>query len=231
VTDDEDPFERLDDAVEDREGDPFDNLGYADDDADGEDPPAAQGGEDQSAEQDDEDGATAADDSAGEEWSQLTSPDDEVVDRPAADVSDSPGESGDDQAAEDRSEMEFGIGRRESEGAPEGPSLSDVGTREGDPFENVQGAFEQMDTGEMDPDAVWQALASAESRGSVGDARERTYAEVDKHSYCEQCEHFSEPPDIACTHEGTDIIEFLDMETVRVVDCPVVAERKELEDS
>lgn len=219
MSDDEDPFERLDDAVADREGDPFDELGYPDD-AEGEDP-STDG---------DEDGAAAADDSAGEEWSQLTSPDDDLVDRPVADVADESGDGGDDHA-EDRSEMEFGIGRRESEGTPEGPSLSDVGAREGDPFENVQGAFEQMDTGEMDPDAVWQSLASAESRGSVGDARERTYAEVDKHSYCEQCEYFSEPPDIACTHEGTDIIEFLDMETVRVVDCPVVAERKELEDS
>lgn len=219
MSDDEDPFEELDEAVEDRDGDPFDNLGYPDQEGPEEESPA-------------DEAEDSPEDTSGEEWSKLTSPDDEFVDSPSASEPEGPDES---ESAEhtpgDTSEMEFGIGRRESEGTPDAPSLGDIGTREGDPFESVQGAFEQMDTGGMNPDAVWQNLASAESRGSVGDVRERSYAEVSKHSYCEQCEHFSEPPDVHCTHEGTDIIEFLDMETVRVVDCPIVAEREELERS
>jgi len=99
----------------------------------------------------------------------------------------------------------------------------------GDPFDGADSVFEEIDVTEVDPDEVWEALASAESRGSVSETRQHTYAEVPKHRYCEQCEWFSEPPDVHCTHEGTEILEFLDMETVRLVDCPVVAERRELE--
>ncbi len=108
------------------------------------------------------------------------------------------------------------------------PSLDDVDAREGDPFESL-GAFEDRSVDEVDPDVVWQTLASAEAEGSVTKDRERTFAEVSKHSYCEQCEHFSPPPEVACGHEGTEIVEFLDMETVRLVDCPVVAERRRLQ--
>jgi uncharacterized OB-fold protein len=54
--------------------------------------------------------------------------------------------------------------------------------------------------------------------------------EVSKHSYCERCEHFSTPPGVTCTNEGTEILEFMDMETVRVINCPIVEERRALED-
>lgn len=108
------------------------------------------------------------------------------------------------------------------------PFAGDVDPR-GDPFEGGESVFEEIDVTEIDPDEVWEALASAESRGSVSETRQHTYAEVPKHRYCEQCKWFSEPPDIHCTHEGTEILEFLDMETVRLVDCPIVAERRELE--
>jgi hypothetical protein len=103
------------------------------------------------------------------------------------------------------------------------------GDREGDPFGSVDSAFAEMDVEQIDPEIVWQELTSAQSRGSVGDVQDRTYADVSKHSYCEQCEYFSEPPAVHCSHEGTEIVEFLDMETVRVVDCPVVTEREKLE--
>jgi len=106
--------------------------------------------------------------------------------------------------------------------------FEDLDGREGNPFESLD-AFEDRSVDEVDPDVVWQTLASAETRGSVTDDSERTYADVSKHSYCEQCEHFSPPPEISCTHEGTEIVEFRDMETVRVVDCPIVAERRRLE--
>ena len=100
--------------------------------------------------------------------------------------------------------------------------------RTGDPFTSPDSAFERMDVGDLDEDEVWEAIADAEARGSVADAAERTYAEVSKHRFCETCPHFTDPPAIACTHEGTEILEFLDLETVRVVDCPIVEERREL---
>lgn len=120
---------------------------------------------------------------------------------------------------------------RSSDGTVTAPESTDPLTdieREGDPFDNIGGAFEQMNVGDVDPERVWQDLASAESRGSVGNTG-RIYAEVSKHAYCEQCPFLSDPPHIDCHHDGTEIVEFLDMETVRVVDCPVVAEREALE--
>lgn len=94
------------------------------------------------------------------------------------------------------------------------------------PFDDVESVFEDRGIEEVDPDAVWDRLRSSHEHRT--DSEERTYAEVPKHKYCEQCEYFSAPPDTSCFHEGTEILEFLDTETVRVVDCPVVAERQAL---
>jgi hypothetical protein len=99
--------------------------------------------------------------------------------------------------------------------------------RSGDPFESLEGAFKDRGAASVDPDAVWDTLDRAES---VEDTPQRTYSEVSKHSYCEHCEYFSAPPEIQCRHEGTEIVEFPDSETVRVVDCPVVAQRQHLDD-
>jgi len=173
-----------------------------------------------------------ADDREGDPFEYLDRPDDEH-DR------DSSGENSMDHSAENASgEADAGVtgdnhdplAGPETEAEPEIEPPSDA-TREGDPFESMEDAFTERGVGEIDPDTVWEQLTDARARGSVTDEQGRTYAEVSKHSYCEGCEFFSAPPDAVCTHEGTEIVEFLDMETVRVVDCPVVAERKELEDS
>ena len=100
---------------------------------------------------------------------------------------------------------------------------------EDDPFSETSPDFAEVDLGDVDEDSVWDALSDAQARGSVADVRDRTYAEVSKHSYCERCEFFTGPPEADCTQDGTEILEFVDMETVRVVDCPVVAERRQLE--
>lgn len=93
-----------------------------------------------------------------------------------------------------------------------------------DPFADFGEAGSSVD------DDVWDDLSGATSDQAVTEERgSRRYSEVSKHSFCEQCEYFSEPPGVACAHEGTEILEFLDMETVRVVDCPVVEEREQLE--
>ncbi|MHB9285494.1 hypothetical protein ACKVMT_00460 [Halobacteriales archaeon Cl-PHB] len=113
---------------------------------------------------------------------------------------------------------------------PDEPPADVSEERVGDPFESPDSAFQHVDLGDADPDEVWDRLSSAQSRGSVAEARKRTYAEVSKHRFCEQCDHFTGPPEVSCTNEGTDILEFPDMEHVRVVDCPVVAEHQALEE-
>ena len=214
-----DPFERLDESVGDREGDPFRTLD-SDDDA----PTETEATPDEEFEPEEFD--TAAEREAEKFDPVADTGDQETVEgERIGEDTPRPGTAGGD----DSSEMSFGIGRRESAESGAGPSFDGPGDREGDPFGSVDSAFAEMDVEQIDPETVWQELTSAQSRGSVGDVQDRTYAEVSKHSYCEQCEHFSEPPEIHCTHEGTEIVEFLDMETVRVVDCPVVTEREKLE--
>lgn len=105
--------------------------------------------------------------------------------------------------------------------------FSDVGDRDEDPFGSEESPFERVDVDQIDVDKVWAEMA--EDGDSDGDPPESRYAEVSKHRYCEQCEHFSEPPTVRCTNDGTEIVEFVDMETVRLLDCPVVAEQHDIE--
>lgn len=230
---DDDPFEDLDDAVGDREGDPFEAL-----DDDTEDGPAdsEQGDDspDTEAFRDALDQRESSTPSEGEQSQRFSDSDGgPAPEFGVSDPDETTGDAGSSPSGSSEpvgSEMGFDVGRREDDTRPEAEFRSDVGRREGDPFESFEDAFDEMDIDKLDSDVVWQELTSAESRGSVGERQERAYTDVSKHSYCEQCEHFSPPPDITCTHEGTEIVEFLDMETVRVVDCPVVTEREDLED-
>lgn len=204
---DDDPFEALDEEVEDREGDPFERL--AGDVDDEEEPPEESLDEFGPAEEGEQ-----------SDWIDEYGVSDDPQPESRDPTPDEP---------DDSSEMSFDVGVRDGTG--QNSPLSDMDEREGDPFSQMGDAFEEMDTDEIDPDSVWQELTSAESRGSISDQQQRIFAEVSKHSYCEACEYFTGPPDIECTHEGTEIIEFLDMETVRLVDCPIVAERRELEEN
>ncbi len=235
----EDPFEDLADDVGDREGDPFDTLAGEGpdkgpiDERPGEDSKAEGLGEDPTGEGPGSgDGPGTLDPSTGTTDPADPPTGDPTVGGPADTFSDVPGERADRGTEADSPDP------TEQPGAPGSPGPGDrgigaatgQGEREGDPFESAQSAFEEMDVGDLDPDQVWEELSDAEARGSVAEARERTYAEVSKHSFCEGCKWFSEPPDVSCGHEGTEILEFVDLETVRVVDCPVVEERRELQD-
>lgn len=92
-----------------------------------------------------------------------------------------------------------------------------------DPFRT----FESPDVETIDVDDLWESLSGDEDGEFV--PTEDVYYEVSKHRYCERCEYFSEPPTVSCGYEGAAIVEFLDAETVRLVNCPIVAEQRELE--
>lgn len=123
-------------------------------------------------------------------------------------------------------------------GAPEpgdDPMLADQSTDE-DAADDVDEAFEDMAVDDVEADEVWSDVADeeqtpAETDGTAPEesAVETEVAEVSKHEYCESCEYFSEAPEIHCTHDGTEILAFIDMEHVRLSNCPIVAERQGLE--
>lgn len=85
-----------------------------------------------------------------------------------------------------------------------------------EPFEAVEVLWESLD--------VEDATLDDQSKFDSGEGVGTTV--VLKRNFCEQCEYFSEPPVARCNHEGTQIVEFVDRQRVRVRRCPVVAQRR-----
>jgi len=212
-----DPFDSFDE-YRDRDGDPFDSFG--DDSAGSRD-------------------AVAPSDDAGTEDSAESSPSESagaVDPDPFEYMGDRGGGRSDRTGESDRIDDADGDDGFDERG--EDP-LADVTVSDEDPFESSASAFERSGVEGIDPDEVWDRLTAESEAGDgrdadgVGDPAEGDgddIVTVSKHGYCEGCEHFSAPPDVACGHEGTDILEFVDLDSVRVSDCPVVDERRELEE-
>ena len=197
--DTDDPFERL--GNPERGGDPFQRL----------DDTAGREGDETGDEHSSRD---------GEEW--------EAPNDPFTDFDREPASGGPDHdgapTGDTRTQGETG---RQS---PIDDLFADLDAPTDDPFSTEQSVFEEVDVGSVDASEVWASITEdgEDDDGPVVPEGSR-YVEVSKHAFCEQCEHFSEPPNVHCSHESAEIIEFLDMETVRLLDCPVVTDREDIE--
>ncbi|MEF8852718.1 MAG: hypothetical protein V5A44_11195 [Haloarculaceae archaeon] len=145
-------------------------------------------------------------------------------------IEDRPVEGSHEQDAEDRPD---GAGADTVDVAAD--AFGDVDVSRGDPFEESGSAFERVDVDSVDPDAVWDRFTeSAERTGDPtaathgGEAVPEDAVTVPKGRFCQTCPHFTSPPDTSCTHEGTEILRFVGTDGVRVENCPVVGERREL---
>ncbi|MDS0283065.1 hypothetical protein [Haloarcula onubensis] len=209
----DDPFEALD-VPDDREGDPFERLDDAGPDGtdadEGDDGPT---GDSAAAPPGSADGADPAGTDAEPAFEEEFLEEGDLF--PADTGTGSDGSS----AGEGSGGSEDLFGGDDPFGGMDG--------REGDPFGEGESVFESVDVEELDADQVWESLDEEPAAASVDDSR---YVEVSKHRFCEQCEHFSRPPNARCTNDEAEIIEFLDMATVRLLNCPVVAEQRQLED-
>jgi len=95
--------------------------------------------------------------------------------------------------------------------------------------------FEPVDVAEVDDEAVWESFVEGESgpETGVGLGTETQQAPgsdehvVPKRDFCQRCPHFTVPPETACTHDGTTIVEVVDTDHFRVRNCPVVEEEDE----
>jgi len=112
--------------------------------------------------------------------------------------------------------------------APLGDLAASIEARETD-TEPPEGVFSEEEVPEIDADVVWERLEEGDHEPRPPSGPEPVVRVVDTGEYCEQCPFFSEPPDVHCTHEGTEIRELVDMDHFRVVDCPKVAENERLE--
>jgi len=102
--------------------------------------------------------------------------------------------------------------------------------------------FESVDVGELDGEKLWERLSDEEGEDpsvtvppgeSVAvEEDEEEWADRDVRTIpketCHGCPHFGDPPELACTHEGTAILAMTDSEHFRVVDCPMVGEEEEI---
>ena len=199
MSEDEDPFENLGEP-EDREGDPFERLGEADEPERADETPERGAAT--------ESGASGTDGDSGSD----TGFEEEFIQR-------------DPTPGDPDMEMDMDPDQGPDPDSKDDP-FSGMDDRDGDPFGSGESAFEAVEVDSVDEDEVWASLgqdASTRTRGA------KRYAEVSKHRFCEQCEFFSEPPAAHCTHDEAEIVEYLDMETVRLLNCPVVAEQREIE--
>lgn len=113
----------------------------------------------------------------------------------------------------------------------------DVFDRLGEPVDGDP--FTEMDVDALPEEEAWDdADGVAGGSGVVPEIQEpapevgvRTRekeAIVAKRCYCESCEYFSEPPDVSCTHAGTEIRQLVDVDHFKVHACPVVAKRRNI---
>ncbi len=103
---------------------------------------------------------------------------------------------------------------------------------ETDHLAEPSGVFERMEVEEIDVDEVWDALdvdldqrlPPGPSAGVAAAGETETDHVVSKRSYCQRCPYFADPPETACTHDGTAILESIGFDEFRVHNCPMVAD-------
>lgn len=109
--------------------------------------------------------------------------------------------------------------------------------RDADSDDDFEELFTEVAVGGVDEAAVWEELSEGEVAPPVdtgvdddtgGDAGEPRDVTVVEKRLCHDCPHFADPPETACTHEGTTIDAEVDVDHFRVVDCPVVAARRDV---
>jgi hypothetical protein len=96
--------------------------------------------------------------------------------------------------------------------------------------------FEAMDVGEVEGEDLWSELFERDDGDvdryvGVGGEAERVgggagYDEfvVETATFCKRCPLLGPPPELHCTHEGTEILEVVDTEHFKVRECPMVEE-------
>ena len=85
------------------------------------------------------------------------------------------------------------------------------GTESGDLFEE---AFTEMETEDVDVEEVWEDLEDGAVSRERRDTGEEPEVRVQDKHVCHGCEYFSEPPEMYCNHEGTEIREVVSVEQV-----------------
>lgn len=101
--------------------------------------------------------------------------------------------------------------------------------------ERLEDPFEEIETLDVDDEALWDAVmeddltASSPMAAEQLEETEGSETVVRKEQYCKRCEHFSSPPESVCTNSETEIVEIVGIDRFRVRNCPVVASHERAE--
>ncbi|MFC6717778.1 hypothetical protein ACFQGT_09070 [Natrialbaceae archaeon GCM10025810] len=108
-------------------------------------------------------------------------------------------------------------------------SLEERASKAGDEPDAVHEFLERESVADLDTEALWERVEGERDPAPVDSETEREVREIEKASYCHRCEHFARPPEVACTYDGSEILEMASLDTFRVINCPVVLEDERLE--
>lgn len=119
-----------------------------------------------------------------------------------------------------------------SETPPENP-FEELDDGDQEPIDGTR-YFEEMsrEASDLDIETVWEAVVEDDSDAPARDhspGDEQPEVVVPKSNYCKKCEHFSEPPNVACRNQGTEIVELVGVDSFRLRNCPVAASRQRAE--
>lgn len=130
------------------------------------------------------------------------------------------------------SEESAGTGEKE---APRDAPMADLARRvsEGREPPDLDEEFEQVETPEIDADDVWADLEAGTEEepvttGERVDAALSGDVRVIPKRTCHTCPYFGAPPELHCTHEGTEIRSVVSPDEFEVVDCPMVVDDDDL---
>ena len=109
-------------------------------------------------------------------------------------------------------------------GSLDGEALWDAVVDErADPVDVPPASGSDVDGGAADTAGAADADGTATDVDDPDESTATAGHVVDKREYCQRCEYFSAPPDVACANAGTDIVELVDGGRFRVRNCPKVA--------
>lgn len=140
-----------------------------------------------------------------------------------------------DQDASDQNASDQDAGAEDREEAPLSDLREELSERSGDvdqEDEEFEELFEEIDVGTVDEESVWDQLSeTADEPLFTAEPEEVPEADVTvvEKRLCHSCPHFGDPPELHCTHEGTTIEAEVDTDHFRVVNCPIVAQRANMD--
>ncbi|MFB6129919.1 MAG: hypothetical protein ABEJ28_03750 [Salinigranum sp.] len=113
--------------------------------------------------------------------------------------------------------------------------------------EEADDLFEEVDVGDVESERVWEMLSDVDGEdegvADVGVGASATRVDGDrggrtgggeyvvpKDAFCQRCPYLTAPPEVACEHDGTRIVEMVDSEQFRVSGCPFVEDENLADD-